>query len=375
MDKNAGDDAYRLEKGRINSRQLAFLIITTVISTADIYQPALVARAAGRDAWIAVIMATAAGIGIWFLCAALARRFPRETVIQYSRRVLGPWAGGAAGLAFIIFFFFTSASTTRMLSDIMNSAYMPATPLAVFSLSLLVVGAYTVLAGVEVLGRVNELLLPLGMATLLFVGAASLPGADFNRFLPVLENGPGPVGWAAVMLAGYLGEAVIILMLFPYIVDQEKTTAAGARAVAAVGAALQVGVLAIALFGPGVTADLTFPALEMVRRIKLGDLITNLDILMMMVWVGGVYLKLSTIYYVTVLGLAQWLGLRDYRPLVAPLGVCMAAFSVFAYHGIDDYTAMLTDVFPGYTFVYELVLPLLLLLAAAWRGLGKKESN
>lgn len=375
MDKSAGDDAYKLEKGRINSRQMAFLLVTNIISTTDIYQPALVARAAGRDAWISVLIATVAGIGIWFLCAALARRFPRETVVQYSRRVLGPWAGGAVGLLIVFFFFFIGASMTRTLPDIMATAYMPGTPLVVFETSILAVAAYTVLAGVEVLGRVNEMLLPLGMATLLFVGAASLPGADFSRFLPVLENGLGPVSWAAVLLAGFLGEAVIILMLFPYIVDQEKTTASGAWAVAAVGAALQVGVLSIALFGPGVTANMTFPALEMVRQIRLGELITHLDALMMMIWVGGIYLKLASIYYVTVLGLAQWLGLRDYRPLVVPLGVCMAAFPLLAFHSIEDYTAVLTRTFPGDSFAHEVLLPLLLLLAAIWRGLGGKESS
>jgi len=364
MPQGAGNDAYRLEKGRISSRQVAFLLITTTISTVDIYHPALVAGVSGRDSWLAVILATCAGLGIWFLALALARRFPGQTIIQYSRLVLGKWLGGAAGLLFLLFFFFIGASMLRMLPDIMTAVYMYRTPLVVFTVSLLAVSAYAVLEGLEVLMRVNELLLPLGMGTLLFVGAASLPGVDFGRYLPVLENGLGPVSWGAQLILGFLGETVIILFLFPYVADQERMAAAGVWSLAAVGAAMQVGVLAIGLFGPKVTADMTFPALEMVRLIRLGDLITNLDILMMMVWVGGIFLKFTIIYYSVCLGSAQWLDLKDYRPLVIPLGVCMAAYSLFAYHGIDDYMTMLTRTFPGNAFAHEVVLPLLLLLAS-----------
>ncbi len=42
--------------------------------------------------------------------------------------------------------------------------------------------------------------------------------------------------------------------------------------------------------------------------------------MVMAVWVTGIFVKVSAIYYVLTLGTAQCLNVRDYKPFVLPFG-------------------------------------------------------
>lgn len=370
---NQGGSGNFIEKGRITSRQMAMLLFTLIISTIDVYMPAVVAGVAGRDAWIAVILAVLYALIIWAVAIALASRFPRQTIIHYSRELLGPLLGSLVGILQVIFFFFIGASITRILADIMKTSFMPYTPMVVFTISVMLVASYAASGGLEVIARLNEILLPLGLAALIFVGFGSLPQVDFGNFLPVMEQGLGPVNWGGVVLVSILAEIVIVLMLYPYLSDQTRAGVNGLWALLGLGAAMQIGVLAIGLFTAEVTAAMNFPALEMVRAIRLGPLMTHPDVVIVAVWVGGIFIKLALLYYVVTLGLAQWLGLNSYQFLLAPVGIWMVVYSLVAYHSLADFWVLETKVFPGYALFHTFLIPLFLLLVAWVRGLGAKS--
>ncbi|MGB9804184.1 GerAB/ArcD/ProY family transporter [Desulfofundulus sp.] len=368
-----GGEGNLIEKGRISSRQLAMLLFTLVVSTIDVYLPAVVAGVAGRDAWIAIFLAVFYALIIWWVAIALASRFPRQTVIQYSKQVLGPILGGFVGLLLILFFIFVGGTIARILGDIMATAFMPRTPLVVFAAAVVVVAFYAAFCGLEVIARVNEILLPLGVAAIIFVGAACLPQVDFSNFLPVLEKGLGRVNWASIILVSILAEIVIVLMLYPYLSDQPRVGVSGLWVILGLGLAMLIGVLAIGLFSAEVTAAMNFPALEMVRSIRLGPLMTHLDVVIVAVWVGGIFIKLALLYYVTALGLAQWLGLNSYRSLLAPVGIWMVALALSAYHSLNDVFVVEARVFPGDALFHTLFIPLFLLAVARFRGSGAES--
>ncbi len=361
-----------IEKGRISSRQMAMLLFTLIISTVDVYLPAVVAGVAGRDAWIAVFLAVLYALVIWVVAITLASRFPHQTIIHYSREILGPFLGGLVGMLLLVYFFFIGASIVRILVEIMKSSFMPRTPLVIFAASIVLVACYALFGGLEVIARVNGILLPLGIAALLFVGLGSLPQVDFGQYLPVLEKGLGPVNWGGVILTSTIAEIIIILMLYPYLQDRNRVGVSGLWALLGLGAAMLIGVLAIGLFTAEVTAAMNFPALEMVRVIRLGPQRTYLDIVIAAIWVGGIFVKVALVYYAVALGLAQWLGLRNYHPLVVPVGILMVALSVMAYHGLSDLLYTELKIFPGYSLSHALLIPLLLLVVAWLRGLRAK---
>lgn len=363
-------DAFTLDPGKISARQLMFIIMTVIISTADIFLPAVVATIAGRDSWISVIIATAEALVVAAVAVALALRFPKKTIIQICQIVLGKWVGWL--IAFILFynmFLFLFANSVSSVSVILKVVFLPNTPLSVFIILMVLISAYAVNQGIEVIARVTELLLPLGIGILILVGLLVSPQVQLDNFLPIMADGIGPVLKGATRLLSFLGEVMIILMLVPYLNEPNRLFSTVAWSVVLLGGFLFIGVLAIGIFGAYQTAIMTFPALEMVRHIKIGNFLEHLDAIIFTIWIGGIYIKAVVIYYISCISLAQLIGCKSYRSLIIPLGVYISASTLAWTYDINSIIKYETHTLPAQALACEFALPLTLLVVAAVRGL------
>lgn len=356
-----------LERGQISLQQLYFLLFTFILATTDIYMPHIVTVKAGRDGWLAVLLAVLEGAVAVLVIIPLGLRFRRQTLIGFSRQILGFWLGSLVGLFYIYNFVTHSSRQVWHVSELMVTAFLPTTPKVVFIAIMVVLAGSAVRRGLEVFTRVNDLLLPVGAFTVLLVGALVAKDLDLRNYLPVLERGWKPVIDGSLPLFGHVAQGYIILMLLPFVASVRGIYAWSFGTLGGLLALLGVGVMAIGVFGAEVTARFPYPALELVRMINVRDFIQHLEALMMLVWFGGIFLKYAILLYMTSLAIAQWLGLRDYRPLVWPLGILTAALSLLTPE-VQKVTEFFAKVFPGFALVLELVLPALLLAVAVLRG-------
>jgi len=83
----------------------------------------------------------------------------------------------------------------------------------------------------------------------------------------------------------------------------------------------------------------------------------------MVVWILGVLVKVALFYYVFTLGSAQWLNLKDYKPLVLPAGVILVAMSVLMFANLQELSGFMKPyIATPYTLIFILVIPVILLL-------------
>ena len=356
-----------LEPGQISLRQLYFLLFTFILATTDIYMPQIVTAKAGRDGWLAVLLAILEGVVAVLVIIPLGLRFRRQTLIGFSRRILGFWLGSLVGLFYIYNFVTHSSRQVWHVSELMVTAFLPTTPKVVFIAIMVLLACHAVRRGLEVFTRVNDLLLPVGAFTVLLVGVLVAKDLDLRHYLPVLEQGWKPVIDGSLPLFGHVAQGYIILMFLPFVQSVRGIYAWSFGTLAGLLAMLGVGVMAIGVFGAEVTARFAYPALELVRMINVREFIQHLDAAMMVVWFDGIFLKYAILLYMTSLALAQWLGLRDYRPLVWPLGLLTGALSLLTPQ-VQSAIEFFSKVFPGFALMLELVIPALLLGVAVLRG-------
>ncbi|NLY50976.1 MAG: GerAB/ArcD/ProY family transporter [Firmicutes bacterium] len=79
------------------------------------------------------------------------------------------------------------------------------------------------------------------------------------------------------------------------------------------------------------TVRSSFTTLSMLREVNVGDFLTRVEVVGIFTWTLGGFLKLSLCYWVLSLGLAEFLGLPDYRSLVFPLGIIMVSLSILLF--------------------------------------------
>ncbi|MDP3050099.1 MAG: endospore germination permease, partial [Eubacteriales bacterium] len=328
------------EEGRISSYQAMNFIIAIILPTAILVLPSLTAERAAENAWLSPVIAFVLGLGIAYVAASLALRFPDKTVIQFAPSLLGPVLGKIVGLVFIGYFFFITIVVQREFAELMTNLFYDRTPNIVFVGLLTGLAVYVVYKGLEVLARVNDIIILLFLFSILFFLVVVIKDLRPQAFLPFLGEGIGPVVFSAIPPAAWFAEAVVIMMLVPFLQDKGKAIKANIAAVTIVFLSLMIiTVGTIGILGSSETATFHFASFAVVRRIEFAGLefFQRQDALFMALWVGAMLMKLGAFFYVGVLALSQWFNLRSYRPIIVPLATFFTVLSVQSWDSFSEF--------------------------------------
>ncbi|MDD2553444.1 MAG: endospore germination permease [Desulfotomaculaceae bacterium] len=366
-----------MEPGKISERQLAFLMITVLITTAIFWAPQLACRAVEQDAWITAHMASVWGILSVLVIIALARRYPGLTLIEYLPLILGKPLGKIFGALYIFWFLSQGAVIILQFAYFLNITLMPNTPTAVFMVTVIALCFYALRSGLEVWARVNEILLFIAVLTIVAVIVLPFDNMDFSRLLPLADHSPGQLIYTSTNSASWRGEVIIAGMFIPALASFRHTPRNLIISVVLVGfivAAVEIS--AVAVFGGVLTGQKEFPFFSLARMISIARIFDRLEVLIVITLLLGTFFKICAFLYCSTLGAAQVFGFKDYQFLLLPLSVLMLALANNFFRGIPDMTDFLTHVFPGTAlFSAELVIPLFLYLIAIFRPLKQvKES-
>lgn len=364
------------EGGKINSKQAILLMVTMVLPTAFLFVASVTAHLAKQDSWISVLLATLAGVLIAWAVVSLSLRFPGKTLFQFPEIILGRWPGKAVALLYIWWYLHLNAEILQEYGSFLVAAFMPETPLIVFMLLIMAIAAYAVRNGLEVFTRINEIILPLILGAVAVLVLLATKEMDLKRLMPVfIENGAVRVIKGAVMPTAWMGEIVTMAVLIPYLDKEKEAFRIAATATLITGFFMLISqVTDIAIFGPEVSARLLFPGLNGIRMIHLANFLERLEPILMAIWVAGALVKISVFYWAAVLGSAQCLELKDYKPLVLPVGVILLALSIMLHDSILDLYVVMGTLWGPYSLTLFIVgIPLFLLVVAVIRGQGGED--
>lgn len=352
---------------RISGSQAVFFTVAAAIGTIFLPIPGWVVEQAGRDGWMAVPIGYAIGILLALSLVKLGRRFPDKTFVQYLPLVLGAIPGKLVGLLYIGSFTFFAALLIRQFAELMI-LLMPDTPPLMFVLMITVPVVYAIKAGLEVFARTCQLLITWVVLGLMIGIFASMGDFEPRHFQPFLENGFIPVLKAVPVQIAFAGEAALFMALWlPCLRGLDKAYRASIIGISVAAVVLTlVVVVTVGIFGPDLVLTQTFSVFSLARLIKLADFIRGFEGLLLAVWVPASFLKITIFLYPGPVGLAQWLNLKEYKPLVIPLAVILVGTAMLP-ENLEELNVLLT--FNDTYLILPLVLsiPLILLIAIVRR--------
>ncbi len=310
------------EQGSISGRQFAWMLVAIVTATGSAFLPTQLIRLSGQDSWIAIWLAWAAEILLATLYAWMGRRFPGETMVQYAATSLGRWIGRPLAFQYPLYFFLTAAMLLRSNAHLVTALFLPGTPEVVIASVIAAVASFGAVSGLEVLGRVAEVLVPLFAVGISMVMLLAVPRLNPALLRPVLEQGWGRPLAGVPLALGFLGICIVMGMFQAYQRKPEQALPAKAFAATVGSLILTSATLSvIALLGPDVAGATLFPQLAISREISIADFLERLDVVWMMIHVGAGFLAIGVLLWAAALGTAQTFGLPQYRHLVLPLAV------------------------------------------------------
>lgn len=363
----------KLEKGKISGPQLVFLMVGFLLGSSVIIVSGQTAK---QDAWIAIIIGAVEGGLFALIFTTLARRFPGKTIVEIFDSVFGPYLGKAIAVIFIWYSFHIGSLAIRNFTDFFTTAVMHETPSIVFAALLILVSAFAVGNGLEVIARCSLVLVPLTTFLLIATFFLQLNQLEFRNFFPVLET---PF-WKLVKISHSVavfpfGESVFFLMVFPFL-NQPKES----RSKTMIGillAALIMNIDSWRNIGTlGATGGIfTYPSFEAIRLMNLPFVNTRFEIIVVINYLTMGFLKISVLHYVTVLGLGQIFNQRSIGHLIIPIGLLMIIFSIINFRGVIENLEFNETVGPIYNAFFQFIMPLLTLITAMIRKLPRREKG
>ena len=362
-----------MDKECISPGQGMLLLAGLGIGTTLLFIPSILIQYANQSAILSLVLGCAPGIVLLLILSSLNRFYPGQSLVQYSASILG-LPGKILGLLFIWFAFHLGVLVLHNIGDFVGVVMLAETPTPIVYFFVVAITAFALLLGLETVSRAFGLLLCFSIFFNLLLLLFTLPHADFNNLLPILENGWSPVVKASIYLSSFpLGEFILLGMLIFNIKGSKGT------AIPLIQGQLIATVVAIAI----ILQVITILGAERASRsimaiVSVLNSISGSNLLLIpfsMTWFIFAIAKFFICYYAFVTGFAHWSKMDDYRPLVLPGGALLISIAMIIYHDAGESQKFLKIYWPAYSLPIEYGIPLLLWLAAGVKALLRRREG
>jgi spore germination protein KB len=318
-----------------------------------------------QDAWISVIFGLLMSMPILFVYSRVMSLYPEKGLFEILEEIFGKFVGKVFILLYIWYAFHLGALVVRNFGEFINTVAMPETPKFVPMFCLVMVAIPAVKSGIEVLARTSAYLLPVILLIILFVQLLGFPLLDFNNIRPIFNN-----GWRLILKGGAstfafpFSETVLFLGLFSSLKTKKSIYKVFLLGTSIAGILLIFITLRnILILGP-VQTKFYFPAHVAVSRIRIGDYFERLELTVAVIFVVGVFIKMSVCLLVACKGVAHLFHLEDYRSVVIQVGLLLLYFSYSLYSSIMEMGEWAFKVYFYYAFPFQVIFPMIILVTA-----------
>lgn len=319
----------------LSSRQTAFILFMILVGNA------LVAPAAGsgNSSWISNLLAALAGWYVLAVIIGVQKAFPGRSIIQITELCLGKLGGKLLNFIYISAIFY---ATIVYLFDacVIIRTILPFITCYLLRPLIMLAAAYCIYKGVNTVGRLTEILVPIALllAGLSFILIFII--ADFSRLQPVWADWKALLG-GIIESAGWPYSSISCLaMLLPFVTDlAAKKKTIYIWYLAGVSVVALRSFLVIAVLGPEMTILLQFPLYASLRMLTLADF-QRVELFFFLLWFTGGFVVLMINYLAASLALKDYIGLPRLNPLVLPLGFFLTVISLYMYSSDMEFYAL-----------------------------------
>ena len=313
-----------------------------------------------KEAWLSVLLAMLAAFFIFLVYAEILSLFPKKDLFDILQIVHGKVLGKILSFIYLCFSIHLGALVISNFGQFTQTVGLPETPPAVVITILILLCIWVVKEGIEVLGRWSELFVRFLFVLVAFTLSASTTQMELTNLQPFLYEGIAPVLKGALASFSFpFGETVLFLLVL-----SSLNTKRSPFKVYSLGLLIGGGIIfllslrTILVLGEVTAGRHYFPPYVAVSRIDIGDFLTRLELAVSISFFTTGFVKISVCLLGASKGVSKLFNFTDYRFCVAPIGLFMLSLSRIAYENMLETKEFVTNVWPYYALIFQVILPL-----------------
>lgn len=329
-----------------------------IMGTGILTMPYTVAQFTIRDGWITCLFFMIGGLICATVCWLFQSMFQNKSLTQALSEAFGPYLGSIANIWIAIWFFVTASTIVREFVVFTQENLLPKSPPSIISVAMLIADGIGVLLGLEVIGRLSEIITFLAILTSMFLVPMTLQNVDFHMLQPVLADGFSPILKGGVMpILGFVLETLIVLQIVPNLQKGHTLW----RDILILGGAISIfstinQVIIVGTLGTS-TNYLVYPVLEVVRGIKIGHFIERLDTLYVLGIITTLFLKIVIFQYCFVSIIKHLTKSTSIYFLVWPATLVVLVGSMYLFKSSANVQEYMLNIAPTYFALTLVVIP------------------
>ena len=364
----------------VTPRQLMAAAFVALLSPLIRRYPRSLAETAGAGAWLSVLLALLPMTTVLLALRLFYRKQPPGTgFADILVRVLGKIPGRALTGLYGLWFTAYAGFLLRSGAERFISTVYPGAGPGVFVITMALLCLTAAMGRLCPIARAAMLFRPLMAALFVLVTLLTVKDFDFSLLLPVDPAGLPADIFSAAQTVNVLS-SVAFLAFFSDQLSRpfEKPDRPWLRAAEALGVILLMTVSCLGMFGPALTASMTYPYFMLVRDVSVLGSLERAEPVIIALWVLSDFVMLSLLLQAGGKTLRFCFGCADEVPDKATklrqgrwlYPVCAAAAAAAALllpEGIAPFRLLSDAVVPLVSAGFTLALPLLVLLIGLLR--------
>jgi spore germination protein KB len=351
----------------ISERQGIILIVFFMIGTSFLNGSGGQGK---QDAWLSVIIAFSPSVILMLMFSRILSLYPGKDLFDILQIVMGKLIGKFISILLIWFAFHDGTLILRNLADFTNTIVFPDTPVALPMIFFALLIIWGLKEGIEVLGRWSEFFIWIIFLIFIFLSLFTISTMDINRIKPILSNGFTPILKGAFSSFTYpFGEIVIFLMVFSNIskIKNYKNTFM-------LGLLIGGGMIFLAtlintlILGSETISRVYFASPLAVGLLHIGSVIQRLEATIILEFLVCIFVKVTICTFAVCNGISKVFGFNDYRFIATPIVFLMLNFSFFVYSSLMEMSSWTLNIWPYYSFGFEVIIPLVVFILAEIRS-------
>jgi spore germination protein KB len=326
------------------------------------------------DAWFSYLLSMFYVFLIAGFFAYMAILYPQKNMFEISKEILGKWCGTIVNLLILFHFWQIVIRDISSLSRFSSTLLLHQTPLEVLILLTCLLLMYFGKTSIEVIARVNDLFYPLFVVTITIMPLL-LSNEFFLRLTtPVLTMPLHNLATSSVLTLGSAGD-VFILGTFLHLLSNPNHIRSAIRHGSLLGFVLLTLflLLIIAVLGPRMPANFSYPSYNLVQTIHVTDFLDRLDLIMLMIWYPTITCKIIAIYLAILIGISSLFNDRNYPMINKPIALLVAMSAYLSFKSTTELLAFSNFSSPVIVLAYQPIIILLLFVVAIWKR--RKSTN
>lgn len=274
------------KNNKLTREQVIFLTFIGIVGNI-VYIHTWIDDNTDRSAWVACFLGILLVIPFAVWIFYLGKYYPNGTVFDIVESGLGKFLGSIVCIVFILINIAVAVTHLNMFTAMINVFFLQYTPSWIIILFIVVMGGILANSGMQVFGRLVELLCVIGLINYFSAFVFVSPQNFHTEYIIPIFN-TSLIGFAkgTIFMIGASSECLLLLMIIvKYIPDSKKHYKWAIKGIVLGATVFPIAIMVIiGILSPELAKRIAFGGVNAAKLIQVGELIRGLEVLILVTY-------------------------------------------------------------------------------------------